>query len=232
MFILFYFILILLLVQFSQYSTLYVSGYLYFFFFFKQKTAYEMRISDWSSDVCSSDLAPVTELVEGAGHHEVHGLGSQRRALQRRAEVDVAHLDDAERRVDAQVAGDAQCLPGGLAPRSADDGVEEGVGAAAGLLHPVAQGIEAGEGTVGQVGPVAALLVGAVGGEEVLGVARRVERLDAAEAPLHRRARRRLARLPVEHGFAYRLAELVQQGGRSEERRVGNECVSTFRNRW
>src|SRR3546814_7605925 len=28
----------------------------YFFFFFKQKTAYEMRISDWSSDVCSSDL--------------------------------------------------------------------------------------------------------------------------------------------------------------------------------
>src|SRR3546814_957578 len=31
-----------------------------FFFFFKQKTAYEMRISDWSSDVCSSDL-PIFE---------------------------------------------------------------------------------------------------------------------------------------------------------------------------
>src|SRR3546814_12838023 len=30
----------------------------FFFFFFKQKTAYEMRISDWSSDVCSSDLRP------------------------------------------------------------------------------------------------------------------------------------------------------------------------------
>src|SRR3546814_10091082 len=29
-----------------------------FVFFFKQKTAYEMRISDWSSDVCSSDLHP------------------------------------------------------------------------------------------------------------------------------------------------------------------------------
>src|SRR3546814_16397694 len=29
---------------------------MYFFFFFKQKTAYEVRISDWSSDVCSSDL--------------------------------------------------------------------------------------------------------------------------------------------------------------------------------
>src|SRR3546814_9529803 len=35
--------------------------YFYFFFCFKQKTAYEMRISDWSSDVCSSDLA-----VQGA----------------------------------------------------------------------------------------------------------------------------------------------------------------------
>src|SRR3546814_4091506 len=30
-----------------------------FFFFFKQKTAYEMRISDWSSDVCSSDLIAI-----------------------------------------------------------------------------------------------------------------------------------------------------------------------------
>src|SRR3546814_1826135 len=35
-----------------------VSGMsLFRFFFFKQKTAYEMRISDWSSDVCSSDLS-------------------------------------------------------------------------------------------------------------------------------------------------------------------------------
>src|SRR3546814_8376728 len=37
---------------------------LLFFFFFKQKTAYEMRISDWSSDVCSSDLLTLTG-VEG-----------------------------------------------------------------------------------------------------------------------------------------------------------------------
>src|SRR3546814_4135207 len=32
----------------------------FYFFFFKQKTAYEMRISDWSSDVCSSDLSKVS----------------------------------------------------------------------------------------------------------------------------------------------------------------------------
>src|SRR3546814_4240793 len=36
------------------------------FFFFKQKTAYEMRISDWSSDVCSSDLDPPLLLLDEA----------------------------------------------------------------------------------------------------------------------------------------------------------------------
>src|SRR3546814_12219679 len=35
-------------------------------FFFKQKTAYEMRISDWSSDVCSSDLTPQNIVIGGA----------------------------------------------------------------------------------------------------------------------------------------------------------------------
>src|SRR3546814_2191635 len=40
------------------------------FFFFNQKTAYEMRISDWSSDVCSSDL-----LVVGIG---IHGTSLRR----------------------------------------------------------------------------------------------------------------------------------------------------------
>src|SRR3546814_1145861 len=47
------------------YCVIFVVMYVYFlsvfvfFFFFKQKTAYEMRISDWSSDVCSSDLPAV-----------------------------------------------------------------------------------------------------------------------------------------------------------------------------
>src|SRR3546814_3625471 len=50
------------------------------FFFFKQKTAYEMRISGWSSDVCSSDLAVAGGAVVDAGHLLAelhHGLGSQ-----------------------------------------------------------------------------------------------------------------------------------------------------------
>src|SRR3546814_107092 len=38
---------------------------MFVFFFFKQKTAYEMRISDWSSDVCSSDLQPIPD--DGTG---------------------------------------------------------------------------------------------------------------------------------------------------------------------
>src|SRR3546814_8050871 len=33
----------------------------FYFFFFKQKTAYDLRISDWSSDVCSSDLAELRQ---------------------------------------------------------------------------------------------------------------------------------------------------------------------------
>src|SRR3546814_6392547 len=39
------------------------------FFFFKQKTAYEMRISDWSSDVCSSDLYPHRDHRPGRHSH-------------------------------------------------------------------------------------------------------------------------------------------------------------------
>src|SRR3546814_8366484 len=39
----------------------------YYFFFFKQKTAYEMRISDWSSDVCSSDL-PSDDIISAVDY--------------------------------------------------------------------------------------------------------------------------------------------------------------------
>src|SRR3546814_10517435 len=49
-----------------------------FVFFFKQKTAYEMRISDWSSDVCSSDLGADPD----AADQDVH----RRRPARRRAD--------------------------------------------------------------------------------------------------------------------------------------------------
>src|SRR3546814_5289157 len=45
-------------------SDLCVSVFCSVLFFFKQKTAYEMRISDWSSDVCSSDLPNATSMPQ------------------------------------------------------------------------------------------------------------------------------------------------------------------------
>src|SRR3546814_4319135 len=84
-----------------------------FFFFFKQKTAYEMRISDWSSDVCSSDLAevlkpgigcgdarqhvaqPTGDEVEGCGHDVLPCL---RTALSRRPSLVWCHSRSVARR--------------------------------------------------------------------------------------------------------------------------------------
>src|SRR3546814_3276263 len=77
-----------------------------FFFFFKQKTAYEMRISDWSSGVCSSDLdrkldraleadVGVDAVVVDAGQHQmllVDGAAEPFDAVVR-AVVDLAIVD-------------------------------------------------------------------------------------------------------------------------------------------
>src|SRR3546814_5117429 len=78
-----------------------------FFFFFKQKTAYEMRISDWSSDVCSSDLhanvrqeAPDVGVI---GEETVGELAERIGVEQRRA--DRAEFDGSE---DTQI-GRASC---------------------------------------------------------------------------------------------------------------------------
>src|SRR3546814_7682182 len=76
--------------------------YILFFFFFKQKTAYEMRISDWSSDVCSSDLRfvgiergrlfPVLQASQGLAQEPLRCLGA---AGRRQVEIDrVAPLVD------------------------------------------------------------------------------------------------------------------------------------------
>src|SRR3546814_3446473 len=109
------------------------------FFFFKQKTAYEMRISDWSSDVCSSDLGGVAVAPRAPGFLII--------ALDRL--------------------------------RQAGMGDEADVG----LVDPHAEGNRRGDDPV----------------------------LRRDEVVLHGRA-------PL--------------GRRSEERRVGKECVSTCRSRW
>src|SRR3546814_11086853 len=104
-------------------------------FFFKQKTAYEMRISDWSSDVCSSDLIGEEQLQAIDEAHAVHRVA---------ADADAGRLAESER---------------------------------GGLRHRL----------VGQRGRAR----------------------DDADA-----------------------AGPIDVAGRSEERRVGKECVSQFRSRW
>src|SRR3546814_7149688 len=52
-----------------------------FIFFFKQKTAYELRISDWSSDVCSSDLGVEQRLVGPTGDAARRGVDPARRPI-------------------------------------------------------------------------------------------------------------------------------------------------------
>src|SRR3546814_18775907 len=78
------------------------------FCFFKQKTAYEMRISDWSSDVCSSDLGGVFQRIRrwqdgdirGLPARRVQGRGGGRSAAQQcRCQCDVACLRSEARRV-------------------------------------------------------------------------------------------------------------------------------------
>src|SRR3546814_981353 len=86
-------------------------------FFFKQKTAYEMRISDWSSDVCSSDLQRIGRDLDGIGvapvfqgilgeerrqqahHQDAEARREQRERAEHRRRQDVATMRSEERRV-------------------------------------------------------------------------------------------------------------------------------------
>src|SRR3546814_3810991 len=76
----------------------------FYFFFFKQKTAYEMRISDWSSDVCSSDLSVVAD---------IDTLGGRNTRPQRPPEVRIGQCRPGGWR---QEAGGGRGRDPGLAP--------------------------------------------------------------------------------------------------------------------
>src|SRR3546814_8450664 len=70
--------------------------FVFMFFFFKQKTAYEMRISDWSSDVCSSDLAhrreqPGAGVVQPAQRLPVRQPGADQRLAGHRVLLELLH---------------------------------------------------------------------------------------------------------------------------------------------
>src|SRR3546814_5126334 len=75
-------------------------------FFFKQKTAYEMRISDWSSDVCSSDLHGAHGAgAEGMHHRQLRHPVRQQRGRRHRNETDrqphVAEMQHPDQRLAA-----------------------------------------------------------------------------------------------------------------------------------
>src|SRR3546814_7195192 len=98
------------------------------FFFFKQKTAYELRISDWSSDVCSSDLDGVDEqrdvalarepVVAALDERDLH-IRARERGRQRQADfgrdvaillpVEQAHGRSEERRVGQECVSTCRC---------------------------------------------------------------------------------------------------------------------------
>src|SRR3546814_2841329 len=105
-----------------------------FFFFFKQKTAYEMRISDWSSDVCSSDLADgaLFRLVraKAVGTDEFGEIG---RVVGRRR-LHPAHFveDDGDARLGK--------LPGGFRPRKAAADDMDCIGHGGGLARVRSEG--------------------------------------------------------------------------------------------
>src|SRR3546814_10220852 len=79
-------------VSYSSWLSAFVMSLCLEFFFFKQKTAYEMRISDWSSDVCSSDL-------RGGVERRCVGGGTRDRAERHRPFADAAAPRSEERRV-------------------------------------------------------------------------------------------------------------------------------------
>src|SRR3546814_12595266 len=77
------------------------------FFFFKHKTAYELRISDWSSDVCSSDLTLVQDVRDLVGRDDGAADGQLAIAPQSLRAVDDHSARAAGIRIDHPVAGTA-----------------------------------------------------------------------------------------------------------------------------
>src|SRR3546814_8602392 len=82
-------------------------------FFFKQKTAYEMRISDWSSDVCSSDLAH-RKITRAKQAYVAHPIDARQLIPHLRQRV-IGNIGTIERPVGRNQIGDEQKVGGGLA---------------------------------------------------------------------------------------------------------------------
>src|SRR3546814_18472456 len=83
-----------------------------FVFFFKQKTAYEMRISDWSSDVCSSDLQTLADIIIGVAEDFEPDALAQKRAQRLARTTAQADMDmPVSQRGHAELLGDPRRKP-------------------------------------------------------------------------------------------------------------------------
>src|SRR3546814_855089 len=179
------------------------------FFFFKQKTAYEMRISDWSSDVCSSDLRLKT------------GEGQRLDTSLMEAGITLTYWQS------------AIAFATGAAPR------------AMGSAHPLSapyQAVECADGYINIAANTARFwekMCAMIGAPELFADPRfatngdRMANLKALEAELNARFRvdscaAWLAKFEAEGIPAGPIFDIL----RSEERRVGKECVSKCRHRW
>src|SRR3546814_15664976 len=113
-------------------------------FFFKQKTAYDMRISDWSSDVCSSDLPARGTEVEladaqrvglqlqlGCGEQVLHLVGQQAEAVDH-LHLQLAQFVDVACGADALVQGQARVHVGQVVVGDQRRNVHQHLGAVGG----------------------------------------------------------------------------------------------------
>src|SRR3546814_10176652 len=164
------------------------------FFFFKQKTAYEMRISDWSSDVCSSDLGRMIDV-------DIATVTREALASTTLASGSLVYAQQIQLR--SQVTG-----------RVAEVLVEEGERVRKGQvlmrLDPEAFAADLASASAG------------VRAAEIEIESRR-SRVAELQRQLQRQRQLYTRKLVSRESF---------EQLRSEERRVGKECVSTCRSRW
>src|SRR3546814_7513031 len=115
------------------------------FVFFKQKTAYEMRISDWSSDVCSSDLEPqaddqqrtrVIELILHCGMPDRQRVSRQSCAQRVRTERTECHAQETVQRANRQPRIHAASTTRKRIPRSCSLAISASPIACAGVTKP------------------------------------------------------------------------------------------------
>src|SRR3546814_874328 len=187
----------------------YYSWFLFLvFFFFKQKTAYEMRISDWSSDVCSSDLLYVKfEGLNPTGSFKDRGMTV--------AVTQAVH--EGAKAIICASTGNTSAAAAAYAVRAGITAfvlIPDGKIALGKLAQAVVHGavviqiqgnFDDGMRLVKQIGETTPVAI--------------VNSINPY-------------RLQGQKTAAFEIVEALGRAPRSEERRVGKECVSTCRSRW